>query len=160
MKQCKKCGIEKSKAEFYRHKETADGFRGECKACSKAANKDYYLSENGRKVVEEGVARYLETDRGKEARRKAVANYNKSKAHKENVERYRSRNPEKVIAHAAVKNMVRRKGFEKPSKCELCGDESRLDGHHHDYSMVEDVEWLCRRCHNGRHENKSRSVAA
>lgn len=39
--------------------------------------------------------------------------------------------------------------------CEGCGeavdDPAELHGHHHDYSMPLDVEWLCRGCHSAIH---------
>jgi len=33
MKYCSKCGIEKDRSCFYKHNETADGLRPECKDC-------------------------------------------------------------------------------------------------------------------------------
>jgi hypothetical protein len=38
MKKCKKCGLVKKFTEFYKHKETTDGFYGACKKCRNAHN--------------------------------------------------------------------------------------------------------------------------
>ena len=34
MKKCTKCGVKKPLSEFYRHQQTSDGLRGECKPCN------------------------------------------------------------------------------------------------------------------------------
>jgi 5-methylcytosine-specific restriction endonuclease McrA len=43
VKVCKKCGINKELKEFYKHKLTLDGYRGECKICVKLHNKNYHI---------------------------------------------------------------------------------------------------------------------
>lgn len=52
MKVCKKCGVNKTFEEFYKHKLTSDGRRGECKACVKLHNTNYHVAnkiENNRR---------------------------------------------------------------------------------------------------------------
>jgi ribosomal protein S27AE len=39
----------------------------------------------------------------------------------------------------------------KPSQCSVCGSGVRVQGHHEDYTKPYDVEWLCHRCHNIKH---------
>lgn len=39
----------------------------------------------------------------------------------------------------------------RPTRCERCGREGYVDGHHSDYSKPLYVEWLCRSCHAAHH---------
>lgn len=39
----------------------------------------------------------------------------------------------------------------RPKRCEGCGKEGRVDGHHHDYNRPLFVEWLCPACHREAH---------
>lgn len=57
--------------------------------------------------------------------------------------------PEKVKAKAAVKRAVR-KGILVRQPCWVCGD-SKVHGHHPDYSAPLDVVWLCRAHHQQLH---------
>ena len=47
-KQCNRCGEVKSTSLFYRHKQTKDGYLGQCKACVAARNKADYASNRER----------------------------------------------------------------------------------------------------------------
>lgn len=44
-----------------------------------------------------------------------------------------------------------------PDRCGRCGRMGEVDGHHTDYAKPFHVEWLCRKCHNGTH-NEFRSA--
>ncbi len=45
MKECKKCGVSKALADFYRATGTKDGLRGECKSCSSEDKRRRYLAD-------------------------------------------------------------------------------------------------------------------
>jgi hypothetical protein len=52
----------------------------------------------------------------------------------------------------------------RPDACECCGEQPgtsllgivQIQCHHLDYCQPELVEWLCRRCHNDRHQHDKR----
>ena len=81
-------------------------------------------------------------------------NYRHGQSHK--ASRYTSvwqlRNPEKKRAHRLVAEAIARGHLVKPSACEACGREIRLDAHHDDYAKPLDVRWFCRKCHVAHHK--------
>lgn len=42
-------------------------------------------------------------------------------------------------------------GIVKPTACEHCGSDGRVEGHHTNYYRAIDVTWLCSRCHRAEH---------
>jgi len=65
--------------------------------------------------------------------------------------KWRSKNPEKYAAKAAVYVAVHQ-GKLVPQPCEICG--SKGEAHHDDYSNPLDVRWLCRRHHTDWHRSQ------
>lgn len=59
----------------------------------------------------------------------------------------RERYPERSSARRKVQTAIENGTLIKPLHCEMCGNETPLDGHHEDYSKPLDVIWLCRLCH-------------
>jgi|SRR5271170_2702211 len=39
----------------------------------------------------------------------------------------------------------------RPTICNKCGKEGKIDAHHEDYSKPLDVQWICKRCHGELH---------
>ena len=138
LKQCKRCGDVKPRAEFYRHAAMGDGLLSFCKECIKSqarANRD------------RNIVRIREYDRSRSGRPERVAlNTAKTRA-------FRKANPEKYAAHMALNNAVR-DGRVAKRACVVCG-EKKVEAHHHDYSRPLDVIWLCpvhhRQLHTGRY---------
>ena len=62
----------------------------------------------------------------------------------------RERYPERKHARDAVYRALKDGTLTKPVKCQHCGEERYLEGHHHSYKEEHwlDVEWLCKPCHN------------
>lgn len=65
---------------------------------------------------------------------------------------YRADNPDKIKASGAIQRAVR-EGKIKPLPCKVCGD-TKVDGHHPDYSKPLSVIWLCRLHHKRLHFNR------
>jgi|SRR5215211_3557918 len=59
--------------------------------------------------------------------------------------------PRAELARSRLRAKVRSGEIVKPECCQQCGEETQLQGHHHDYTKPSDVEWLCSRCHASRH---------
>lgn len=136
-KRCFKCGATKPRTEFYRHPMMGDGLLGKCKDCTKAdvREREARLRQDPEWVAGE--------------RRRALEKYYRL---------YRPANPmsrahdgwtdkEKARARNALSNAVRDGRVIRPTRCEQCGSQSRIQGHHEDYHKPLDVWWLCVPCH-------------
>jgi hypothetical protein len=53
----------------------------------------------------------------------------------------------RVRANGLVNKRIKLGHLKRPDRCERCGERSRTDGHHPDYSRPLDVVFLCRSCH-------------
>jgi hypothetical protein len=77
------------------------------------------------------------------------------RAMKARSKRWAKKYPEKDKTKALVRKAIRTGELVKPNRCEKCGDiplphkngQSRIEGHHADYSKPLDVTWLCSPCH-------------
>lgn len=57
-------------------------------------------------------------------------------------------------ARQLMYNAIRRGALVK-GPCLDCGSASNIHGHHDDYLKPLEVTWLCRKCHQVRHQNRS-----
>ena len=155
MKRCSKCGEEKAVEDFSRNRRERDGRRSWCKDCCNAdsqrryeADPASYAAKNKRWHAANSGQRHKTRKRWEEK------NPGKALAGRE---RYKQRHPAKARAGQVVRNAVHRGTLAKPSTCEGCGrkvDNPRdLHAHHDDYDKPLEIEWLCRRCHNERHND-------
>ena len=96
--------------------------------------------------------KYSQTERGKEARRRAVKRYRRTTRGKENKQRtsrkYNLLYPEKRRAHATVSYALSIGRMIRPDNCESCFKECKPEAHHEDYNKPLDVDWLCVKCHS------------
>lgn len=53
---------------------------------------------------------------------------------------------------------IRKGQVRRPARCERCGREAHVDGHHSDYSKPLYVEWLCRPCHLAHHSAERKAA--
>lgn len=129
-KTCFKCGITKTRADFYAHPQTTDGLRGNCKECSK---KDSIIHRESK--LEE-VRKY---DREREKLPHRIALRVRAQAE------YKKQHPDRWVAKTILNNAIR---WGKLSRlpCEICGNE-KSQAHHEDYSKPLEVVWLCKPHH-------------
>jgi DNA-directed RNA polymerase subunit RPC12/RpoP len=64
---------------------------------------------------------------------------------------HKQKHPVETKAREKLSNAVRDKKIERPNRCQHCGKDTRLHGHHHDYSKPLSVIWLCVPCHRQIH---------
>jgi hypothetical protein len=131
-KKCFKCGQVKIITDFYPHKQMGDGYLNKCKECTKKDIKLY-------RIEHPDILSKYELKRSKSQKRIAYS--------KKHYDLWIKRNPEKYKAHYLLSNAVRDKRIIKPDLCEICGNKTRLHGHHTDYAKPLEVIWLCAKCH-------------
>ena len=126
-KRCFKCGERMPLRDFYKHPQMKDGHVNKCKECNRLD-----VRKNRRSKIEY----YRAYDRKRGARQDSA--YRR---------RYQQSNPIKYGARTMVGNAVRDGRLAKAERCSCCGSDTRLHGHHDDYSKPLDVRWLCAPCH-------------
>lgn len=170
MRRCTKCGETKPEAPDYfpRDRRARGGLHSRCKPCRYAATA-VWLQAN-REQVREKQRSYAAENR----ERRAENNAKWRNANREYVAAqqaaYYAANREHALAYAAqrgrvwyyanldkarllrrvyeaVRTAVKRGILIRPTTCEVCGREGKIQGAHADYSKPLDVRWLCRSCH-------------
>lgn len=133
IKTCFKCGLIKTLDAFYRHPAMKDGHLNKCIDCAKADIRLHRRSDKYREKV-------LTYDRNRGNRQ--------SKEYRDN---HRKEYEGACKARNAVSNAVRDGNLVRPKRCEHCGSDGVLHGHHHDYGKPLCVVWLCVACHRQIH---------
>lgn len=149
---CKLCGEDKAQEDFYASN------RVTCKPCHRAR-------VTARRAENIDEIRAYDRSRDTAPKRKAAVS---DRAHRyksrrrEYLRKYLAKFPEKHKARLALRRMRFSGEITPPLACEACGKQSRLEGHHHDYSKPGEVAWLCRQCHGAEHrrlnEEKRKSL--
>ena len=124
MKTCTKCGEKKQLDCFHMRPDTIDGHRGECKDCGKAYHRE---------------------------REKLPLSPHQRKLRTEHDKIRRLLYPLRIKANNAVNTAIKYGRLTRPDKCQDCGAEGIIHGHHKDYTKPFEVDWLCRVCHIARH---------
>ncbi len=137
---CGTCEVYKPEPDFYIDGKTASGVASVCKECHTAAS----IRTRDRDSARESNAEYMRRARAKDPEKFKERERIASSSRRQN-------DPAKVAARAALNNAVKRGDLVKPKECEQCGRETRLTGHHDDYSKPLDVRWLCYSCHGKEH---------
>lgn len=138
---CKRSAVWKSWSAFHRNRKGYRGYDAVCGECRCA------------KARAEDPAKHIAR-----VKRWLLANPEKRTA-KSN--RYDAAHPEKLKARQAVRYAVLTGRLAKPEACQVCGQKTRLAGHHHrGYEHQLDVIWLCEPCHKAEHKRIESNVSA
>lgn len=154
LKTCFKCGADKPRTEFYRHKAMADGLLGKCKECTRqdvrenrASNLDYFQEyDRSRANLPARIAArkaYQQSPEGREALARGR-------------QAYQERNRYKVRAQRLLRQAVRRGDVWRAPCCMApgCYSTGRLEAHHTHYDNPLCVVWLCSSCHRRLHKEQ------
>ena len=133
LKTCFKCGRQKDRSEFYRHKDMGDGLLGKCKTCTKKDVSAHRANNIDR------IRRY-DNKRARLPHRVALR--------RRVAEEYAAKFPDRRSANYAVNNAIR-DGRLQRLPCWVCG--KKAVAHHPDYDRPLDVVWLCQAHHKQTH---------
>ncbi len=135
MKKCTRCKEEKNSSEFQKRAMSRDGLTSACKKCLSGYDKSRALLPHRVQARKN----YLNTEKGRASSGRAK-------------KRWAESNVVKRAAHIILGNALRSGGIVKLDKCEECGSDKKLHGHHDDYSQPLGVRWLCTKCHTEWHK--------
>lgn len=129
-KQCPKCREIKPISEF--SKSGGTKYHSHCKACVSIYYRDWY-SKHGRQRADD----YAEI-----------------------CWLWYWLNRDKAKVKYIVKKAIEAGILKKPTGCEICGGEGRINGHHENYSYPLKVLWICSSCHKKIHNDKATPAKA
>jgi len=132
VRQCSRCQRQLPVAEFVRRTGAPSGMRGVCKQCERIRHRERF--DRDRPTKEQ----YRLTHRAQLAEKRQ-----REHLAKRGTPKHKARD---ILRHAVIRGQV-----SKPSACDRCGLECNPHGHHQDYSLPLNVEWLCAVCHGAEH---------
>lgn len=144
VKYCWKCKDTKKVTDFYKNQAAPHGIDEMCIECNKAYARERY--ERNKEAERQRARTYYQ--KNKEAVQKR-----QRKTSKKYYKKWYANNPERYKARAYLNYYVKKGDVVKPNKCEDCGDNKPLQGHHEDYKKPLEVNWLCRQCHEKKHHD-------
>lgn len=146
MKRCSSCRSIKPADAFNRNRSRKDGRQDLCRMCQGEQGRLWEQANRSKVRAKTNRWRRANPERAREQNREIYAR-DPGKQYAKTVA-FRAANPEKVKAQAAVARAVKRGELARPTECEDCGEECRVQGHHPDYGQPLEVEWLCAPCHS------------
>jgi ribosomal protein S27AE len=150
MKLCRQCNVEKELSGFYAHPRMPDGYLNKCKECVKTRVKKHRV-ENIEKILAYDRKRNMRPDRVA-ARKKYIQTDVGKAAKKRAMDSYAKRYPMAYAARVIFGNAVRDKRVERKTICSICESTIKVEGHHDDYTKPLEVRWLCEKCHKTWHK--------
>ncbi len=163
-KRCYICLQTKSFSDFLNNRSKKDGKRGECRDCGREIKrgrkrKPTTTEQNRRAKKSPGAVRYRKSEKSRAGeRRRKQRRYHSDPEYRAKVREklQRSKTPEKNYARRRLGKALK-KGKIQKQPC-ACGN-TRVHGHHEDYSKPLDVIWLCASCHQKLHYQKRTAAA-
>lgn len=150
-KTCYKCRQEKPAVEFTKNKTSPDGLSIYCRECSREYSRAWRAAHPGKAWEYVREWRKANPERRREIERKYRSQFTPS----ERKQREKMRNAVRSTAWRRLREAIEEGRIHKPSRCEDCGvvfPVEQIHGHHEDYTKPLNVIWVCRGCHQARHD--------
>ena|SRR3990167_2210374 len=140
---CTRCSLEKSLDDFTARRKVKSGKNSWCRSCNVAYNLAY-------------------REKNREYCRECGRNNYYKNGHKWKKPIRSPGKPDKFkdAMRARLRYAISVDKLSKPKKCEMCGTESPLMGHHHDYKFPLEIIFLCSLCHGFVHRKALRGEEA
>lgn len=135
--QCPICSRWLSASSFYPSKRTSNGITSECRTCHIRISIKTRDIEKKNESNRRSMRKVRELNPELFRARERLASQKRIKDI-----RYYAR---QIVRHAIAGGII-----VKPRRCEKCGQEKKLTGHHQDYTKPLEIEWLCYECHGNR----------
>lgn len=150
MKICSACKQSKVESEFFSNARMKNGLSNQCKVCHSISTYKWRVrhKEQAREIDRLNKAKQRKREGSKATNEKWRDWYASNSEHRQGyLQKYRGRNPEKVIAQNAVGHALRTGKLTRPNKCSKCGVSCKPDAHHPNYKQKLRVIWVCKKCH-------------
>lgn len=131
---CIDCG-ETDPEKFYPH------MKNRCKKCCNKQKVHYHQANS---KYQEHQARYYR-------QRYARGGQKRLPGYSDVIVLWQRSNPEAVKVAQLLRKAIKEGSLERPLRCELCGSEGRVEGHHNNYDSPYEVTWVCASCHKKLH---------
>lgn len=156
MKICSRCHQEISLDNFYSDNRSLDGKQSACKFCQLKYQKEYRTNNEELKKHNRSIYAKKKKDIREKRRIEGKEQYKKFSEHyKFNSYKRRKEKPGEVEATRKLNVAINSGKIIRPSNCQKCGENIKVDGHHEDYNKPFEVTWLCRSCHLTLHRNEN-----
>ncbi len=150
MKKCNRCENEKDVSEFYKCSQAKDGLYTLCKTCCLKRDQDKRKNDPKFKQYQKlRNAEFHKKNREQISERKRIwfTSEKGKKSHFLSTAKYKSKNREKHLAHAAVERAIKSGKLIRHECCQFCNAKGRIEAHHSDYRKRLAVVWVCKLCH-------------
>lgn len=116
-----------------------------CIGCGKSLWRDAFYASGGARC--KSCIRLRSRDRARRLMANPTARAEQNEKRRDYRFRYGLRHQDRVDARHDLQHEVEAGRLVRPKKCQWCGTEGLIEGHHEDYKRPLDVIWLCQPCH-------------
>ncbi len=165
-KRCYACEQVLSVECFGKNRAKKDGFSDECRRCRKISDAKSHQKNRNKRLAKMRAYQnehceelriksieYSRSERGRENNNKATRKYyaTHKKAIAKRMKRNQVEQKERYVSRYQASNAIKLGKLSRPTACQDCNKQGRVEGHHPDYTKPLEITWLCKRCHALKH---------